>query len=77
MNVYQKTGTFIFRLVGAIIVFTGFLGILYYVLAKIFSWPLTQAVTDQIAGNFVWIFVGACMIAAAKLLGRWVGKSLD
>ena len=77
MNQYQRIGTFIIRLVGALFLLIGALGMVYAVAVK--TGVVAEIPTRPSSGamSIVWLIGGAAFILLCKPIGRWLGHDLE
>jgi hypothetical protein len=77
MNQYQRIGTFIIRLVGALFMLVGALGMLYALAVKVGLVAEIPSRPSSSAMSIVWLVGGAAFILLCKPIGRWLGHGLE
>ncbi len=77
MNPYQKAGTFIARIVGAIAAFVGLMGPIHISLSKALGQEVPEYTAERWLGSLLWGICGVIVILAAKPLGQLAGRGLQ
>jgi hypothetical protein len=80
VNVYQKVGILVMRLLGTLVTLVGLMGLAYFAVHLVSSSRDSGASpTDRGSGimSLVWAAVGPLLVAYARPIGRRLGSGLD
>jgi hypothetical protein len=77
MNVYQKTATFMLRIVGCALAVVGALGPAYIGFLRAIGRDAPQYSSERWAGSVLWGVGGLLLVLLSKPLGRLLGRGLD
>ena len=75
MNVFQRTGTFIVRLFGVVMVIVAVMGGCMYAF-HVARGTVDPVVTAKAVAAVEWLVAGAILLAVSKPLGKFLGAGL-
>jgi len=76
MNIFQKIGAFLARIVGTILIYVGAMGLAYYTYLCMNGRAATLA-PSRVYGSVIWLALGIVILLLARPLGWLWGRGLD
>jgi hypothetical protein len=77
LNSYQKAGTWVMRLVGAVITAGGVMGTLWAGIAHALGVQIQEYSAERWLGSAMWAIGGVVLVLASKPIGRLLGRGLE
>jgi hypothetical protein len=77
MNQYQRTGTFIVRLMGFVVGMIGVLGGIHAIAVRAEIEALEPSRPPSPFWSGIWLATGLALVSSSRVLGRWLGRGLD
>jgi hypothetical protein len=75
MNAYQKSGIFIARIVGTVMVVVAVAGLGYYVVLAVRG-DTSSIPGYKVGASILWLVFGSVLVAVSKPLGQFWGSDL-